>query len=138
MHLADETKDSVEIKVINLLNLINFDSSNCKKAHSLIEFKLMSFQISSSNNSLRSYKRFKSIDEFMQFYRDVLLDKIQLYHVPLKISTQRVSNVIQGLISYNLRIPYAFCLRKFCCKSNRNDQVYLDTLEFHLSSLSVK
>ena len=58
----------------------------------------MSFKIKSSNNSLKSHKTFASIDEFMQFYHEVLMDEVSLYHIPLKISTQQVSDVIQDLI----------------------------------------
>ena len=64
----------------------------------MINFEAMSFQINSSNNSLKSHKNFASIDEFMKFYRDVLSEKVRLYHVPLKIATKRISDIIQGLI----------------------------------------
>ena len=60
----------------------------------------MSFQIKTSNNSLKAHKNFKSIAEFMKFYRNVLSDEIKLYHVPLKISTQRISDIIQGSIIF--------------------------------------
>ena len=64
----------------------------------------MSFQIKTSNNSLKAHKNFKSIAEFMKFYRNVLSDEIKLYHVPLKISTQRISDIIQGSIIFMTKV----------------------------------
>ena len=58
----------------------------------------MTFSINSSNNSLKSYKTFKNIDQFMDFYRDVINEKITLVHIPLKIGTQKISNIIQDTI----------------------------------------
>ena len=55
----------------------------------------MSFQIASSNNSLGLPKKFSTIDEFVIFYKKFIMEQLDLINLPLKIGSQRLSNLLR-------------------------------------------
>ena len=54
----------------------------------------MSFKISSSNNSLGLARKFNTLKEFIIFYEKFIKEEMDLIHLPLKIGTQRLSNLL--------------------------------------------
>ena len=62
----------------------------------------MSFEIASSNNSLGFPQKFRTIDEFVSFYKKFIMEKLDLVNLPLKIGSQRLSNLLRYRI-LNLR-----------------------------------
>ena len=62
----------------------------------------MSFQIASSNNSLGLLRKFSSVNEFVSFFKEFIMEQIDLVHLPLKIGSQRLSNLLRYRI-LNLR-----------------------------------
>ena len=57
--------------------------------------KSMSFEIASSNNSLGLLRKFSSLDEFVIFYKNFIMEQIDLIHLPLKIGSQRLSKLLR-------------------------------------------
>ena len=68
----------------------------------------MSFQIASSNNSLGLLRKFSSVNEFVSFFKEFIMEQIDLVHLPLKIGSQRLSSLLRYRILTHITMNYDF------------------------------
>lgn len=92
----------------------------------------MSFEIASSNNSLGLLRKFSSLDEFVIFYKNFIMEKIDLTHLPLKIGSQRLSKLLRYWIFIFKNIEIQFHV------ISSNEMLRIKTFCFSLYKLIFK
>ena len=91
----------------------------------------MSFEIASSNNSLGLLRKFNSLDEFVIFYKNFIMEKIDLIHLPLKIGSQRLSKLLRNRIFIFKKYRDSISCEKLIRNAENIDFLFL-ALQTHL------